>query len=425
MMCLPALIGCSKDNNNPEVVNPPLPPIEVDRSNMFGMVPALGNSIIGGALVDNATPEIVADLCEILGVKSYRMSMYQHWILEFDSDGNLRLKENEARMYREYMAALREKGVVNIMPISPTFMYPHGHSRTYWVSIPDPATEPEVYIEFLELIEDIYTLLAEAFPDINYFEVGNELNAPNGHNLSKNGFLGNASVEDNAPYIFTSSEIAAISADICYYANRGIKAVNPRGMVVAPSLFYMDNIKEETKEHFEFFYKHITSGKLPSCRIDNNGNRTLPVDVEPDHYFEYLNWHPYLYEKHTLDWLDFWESMYRIALDYGDTDKKVLCTEFGYYDSFLERREESIADACVPAIKALTERIPAIESIYIFRMFNWTTAGADIAAAEKSFGIFDSPLQPNGVRPKPVAISLFYYFNGVNANPDPLFKYMK
>jgi len=107
------------------------------------------------------------------------------------------------------------------------------------------------------------------------------------------------------------------------------------------------------------------------------------------------------------------QSLYQGDLDNDDADKKVLITEFGYFDSFLERRGEQITNACVPAIKALVEAIPAIESIFMFRMFNWTTAGNDIAAAEKSFGIFDSPLQPNGVRPKPVVISLFYHLSSL------------
>ena len=99
--------------------------------------------------------------------------------------------------------------------------------------------------------------------------------------------------------------------------------------------------------------------------------------------------------------------------------------EFGYFDSYLERREELIADVCVPAIVALTERLQTIESVYMFRMFNWTSAGSTVVETEQTYGIFDSPMQPLGVRPKPVALSLFFHFNGVESDPDPLYKYMK
>ena len=90
------------------------------------------------------------------------------------------------------------------------------------------------------------------------------------------------------------------------------------------------------------------------------------------------------------------------AVDHGDAGRKIIISEFGYFDSYLERREELIADVCVPAIVALTERLQTIESVYMFRMFNWTSAGSAVVETEQTYGIFDSPMQPLGVRPKPV-----------------------
>jgi len=40
------------------------------------------------------------------------------------------------------------------------------------------------------------------------------------------------------------------------------------------------------------------------------GKRKLAADTDPSHYFEYLNWHPYIHEKHTLSWLAMNESLY-------------------------------------------------------------------------------------------------------------------
>ena len=70
----------------------------------------------------------------------------------------------------------------------------------------------------MQQIEDSYKMLAAAFPDVTQFEVGNELNAPKGHNLCKDGFRDGATAEENAPFIFTTSEQALVTADICYYA---------------------------------------------------------------------------------------------------------------------------------------------------------------------------------------------------------------
>lgn len=52
----------------------------------------------------------------------------------------------------------------------------------------------------MQQIEDSYKMLAAAFPDVTQFEVGNELNAPKGHNLCKDGFRDGATAEENAPF---------------------------------------------------------------------------------------------------------------------------------------------------------------------------------------------------------------------------------
>jgi hypothetical protein len=426
MMCLPAFIGCSKDNNNPEVEKPSFPPIEVDYSNMFGIniYTSLGGALTNGSDV-GVTQEIAADLCGAIGIKTVRFQFYLSWLLNYNSSNDeITYNEVNVAIFKEYIALLKENGVVNIIGNNAAYNhYPaEGLPRSYYKSIPDPETEPEVYIKFLELIEREYKMVAEKFPEVNYYEYGNEINVPNGHNMSKNGFNPNASNEDKAPYCFTDSELAARTADIGYYANRGMKAGNPNAKAVLPGLYLM--VPEDTRDHINSLYEHIESGKLPSTRMVN-GNREIPADTNPDNYFEYLNWHPYLYAEYSEEWLRMNESLYQVAIDHGDVEKKVLITEFGYYDSFLESREEVIANVCVPAIKALIGRLPAIESIEIFRMFNWITAPVGVADMEKSFGIFDSPIQPNGARPKPVAINLFYYFNGVNANSDVLYLHAK
>lgn len=414
-------VSCGNDDD-PQPT--PQPPIEVDRSNMFGIgaYPNLGDNI-GGSTDEAVTKEMVANLCGAMGVKSFRMLMHLHWLVEFDGSGKLKLKTENVNKYKEYISLLKANGIVNIVATSPSYPYPYGHARTYWLSIPDPETDHDLYIEFLEVIEEAYKLISAEFPDINYYEYGNEINAPNGHNMSKNGFLSTNSAEQNAPYVFTDSQLAAITADIGYYATRGLKSINPKVKTVQPGLYLMNY--EDTKNHMKHTYEQIKSGKLPSSRIGIDGKREIAVDTNANSYFEYLNWHPYIHAEHNKAWLRNNQAIYQVATDFGDYGKKVLITEFGYYDSFLERREEQIADACVPAIEALAEALPAMESIFLFRMFNWTTAPKEIADAEKSFGLFDSPLQPKGARPKPIAVSLFYHFNGVNANSDPLFQYMK
>lgn len=422
IMLIIAPVSCSNDDD-PNTGNTE-PPIEVDRSNMFGIgaYPNLGNGI-GGSNDEVITKEMVANLCGAMGIKSFRMLMHLHWLVQFDSNGQLQLNQTNVNSYKEYIRLLKENGVVNIVATSPSYPFPYGHTRSYWLSVPDPETDHDLYIDFLEVIEQAYKMVAAEFPEINYYEYGNEINAPKGHNMSKNGFKSTNTDEQNAPYVFTDSQLAAITADIGYYTNRALKSVNPDIKVVQPGLYLMDY--EDTKNHMRSIYQHIKSGELPSSRIGSDGKKELAADTNIDSYFEYLNWHPYIHAEHTKAWLRNNQAIYQVAVDNGDRGRKVLITEFGYYDSFLERREEQIANVCVPAIEALAEALPAMESIFLFRMFNWTSAPDNIAAAEKSYGLFDSPLQANGARPKPIAISLFFHFNGVNANSDPLFQYAK
>lgn len=411
--------SCSNDNTDNET--PPPPTYQVDRSNLFGIheQPKVGENI-GGQADNGVTPQLVADICGTLGAKSFRMLLHLSWVMEHNAEGKLVFKEDNLQKFKDYASMLSEKGVRNIMLTNAAYMYPYGHTRSHWKAVPEIGTE--LYVKFMEQLEESYKMIATAFPDVTQFEVGNELNAPKGHNLCKDGFRDGVTAEENAPFIFTTSEQALITADICYYANRGVKAANPKANVVAPGLYMVDI--PETKVYLNTIYDHIASGKLPTTRL-KEGKRELTADTNPGHYFEYLNWHPYIHEGHSLAWLNMNESLYQIAVDHGDAGRKIIISEFGYFDSYLQRREELIADVCVPAILALTERLPTIESVYMFRMFNWTSAGSGIVETEQTYGLFDSPLQPLGARPKPVALSLYFHFNGVEANPDLLYKYMK
>jgi hypothetical protein len=339
-------------------------------------------------------------------------------MLAFDESGTLVYQEDVIAKTKEFIEKLKAKGVTKIVGSNTYYMYPFGEERSYWLSVPEPGTA--LYTEFLELIETGYKMVAERFPEITDFTVGNELNAPRGHNLSKNGFKPDMTAEEKAPYVFTTSEQGMITADIGYYASRGIKAVNPNAKVIMPGPYMPDD--GYPYDYFKAIYDHIASGNLPSSVNDTDGGRKIPADSDPWHYFDVMNFHPYIGSggAHDSAWLDLHESFYKIAVDHNHICS-IIADEFGYFDSLLERREEAIADACVPAIVALTQRLPNIETIIIFRLCNWMSCPPDVAVAEKSFGIFDSPYQPGGARPKPVAFSLFYHFNGLDANSDDLY----
>jgi len=415
--------SCDKNNGDDPQDPGSQDTVQVDRSNMFGMQeqPTVCANITAGS-DKGVTPDLVANLCGALGVKSFRLGMNIPWVLEYNSAGELVFRQPNIQNFKDYAALLRQHGVRNIILSNTMYMYPYGASRSWWRAVPEPGTE--LYIKFMEQIEKSYEMIAGAFPDITYFEVGNEMNAPKGINLCKEGFIGTATAEQNAPYIFTTAEQALITADICYYANRGVKSVNPNGKIVAPAPYMIDSL---ARNYLTSIYDQIKSGSLPTSRLDQTTQiREIAASTNPSDYFEYLNWHPYTTGgAYTLEWVRQNEALYQVAVDHGDANRKIVMTEFGYFDSYLERREVLIGNACVPAIEVLADRLKTLETVFLFRMFNWTTPPTGTATAEQTYGLFDSPLQTTAVRPKPIALSLFFHYNGVSANPDPLYKYMK
>ena len=64
-----------------------------------------------------------------------------------------------------------------------------------------------------------------------------------------------------------------------------------------------------------------------------------------------------------------------------------------------------------------------METFHTFRMFNWDTAPLEPDSIERFFGLFTSPNSVQGASPKPVALALFHYFNGEEADASGLYKY--
>lgn len=57
--------------------------------------------------------------------------------------------------------------------MSHTFLHPYGYVGDE-TSVPDPYDDGETYLRFLKMYEKAYALIAEEFPEIGFFEPGNE-----------------------------------------------------------------------------------------------------------------------------------------------------------------------------------------------------------------------------------------------------------
>lgn len=105
---------------------------------MFGIheQPKVGENI-GGQSDNGVTPQLVADMCGALGVKSFRMLLHLSWVFDHDAEGNLIFKEDNLQKFKDYAALLTEKGVRNIMLTNAAYMYPYGCTRSHWKAVPN------------------------------------------------------------------------------------------------------------------------------------------------------------------------------------------------------------------------------------------------------------------------------------------------
>lgn len=394
---------------------------EVDKENMFGIC-VLPSDLPTSSKDPGITTDIVCDLLKTMNVKSVRVWMHIPYVLERVGYTNeIRLKMNTVEVYHDYFAKLKEAGVQNILVMSHQYLYPIEMipQPTYNGVVPDPETDPIAYQAFLEMFRECYSLMAEEFPEITLWEPNNETDHPNGTTIVREGYVQGAG-EDNDPYLYSMEEVARITADQCYYANLGIKEHNPNNELVMPGLVFSST--DASMIFIDMLYEQIESGELPFSE-DADGNRVLPADTNTDNYFNVLNWHPYANVAPNDDWLQANIDMYNVAVEHGDAGKKLFLSEFGWYDEFDETRRNNIGQWYPEALDQLQENLPSLEAVFCFRMFNWTTTGEGVKDMEKTFGIFNSPVEEGGITPKPAALALFRYFNGDNADTSGLYKY--
>ena len=385
---------------------------------LFGMgeVPA---DVAGGAMDSRVSMEMVADLCGELGVKSFRIWMHLTTICERDAGSDtVRLKADAVEKYQQFIDLLKENGVTHITAMNHYYLYPVGYSASAGCVVPDPNLEFEEYVRFMEMLRECYRLLAEAFPDVTYWEPSNETNGADGRFVAMNGFS-EAEDADNSQYLFSEDDLAYITADMCWYANAGVKASNPDACTVLPGMIFNTNGQGAyaTALFLQNIYDQIDSRYLPS------GEEY--ADINPDNYFQVLNWHPYVGSWGMPDdtWVQTNKDIYAVAERNGDDGKKVFLTELGWQDQNVPENQDLIARAFIATIDLIKEELPWVETFHTFRMFNWDTAPLEPDSIERFFGLFTSPNSVQGASPKPVALALFHYFNGEEADASGLYKY--
>ncbi len=211
-------------------------------------------------------------------------------------------------------------------------------------TVPRRDTAPgSEYMKFLEKYRESWKTLATAFPSITFWEIGNEFNI--------NEFL---HPPDFHKSNFSLQEKADITTDLLYYGSLGVHEGNPKAKTVLGGLAPDPDING-IAVFLEKLYMNIKSGKWPS--------------TDPDDYFQVACWHPYLRQEKPAEsnWVRPNKAVYNVMERYGDSNKPVFFSEFGYSDN--DTSQENISNYLLKAFQ-LASAFPWLETICWFRLID-------------------------------------------------------
>lgn len=409
LFCCVFLFACAGCTTSPKEV----PPEEQKNEVLYGFAEPMTNS-----QVKEFNLEKSADLMQAMNAKSFR-SFIDIDVVDGIKDADataedVRINERRKAVFDNIHALLRDHGIEQI--VGAVGFYPLVPSTRNAVDIntvPNPFGEnpDQDYALFLEKIEKAWYGMAKAFPDITYWEVGNEPNM-NGflHPITYIANVGqdlDASMSAN-PTAFNMEQKASVLTDILYYANRGMKRGNPDSVLIMPGLAAVGFLTNKAIPTFlEQIYKNIESNEFPTT-LDEKSN------VSSD-YFQGLAWHPYYHmdQEPGQSWKELNDEIYDVAVRHGDGGIRVWFTEFGMTDT---GSPESANDANQAAwyrdYFAQMEEMDYLEACHIFRLYECSVAAGWVGVVEWHYGIFKEPADGKGFVPKQKALALYELMGG-------------
>lgn len=379
---------------------------------MFGMCEEFEGSLDAGA-----DPMVTVDLIDRLGAKSMRIWMHHKRLLRRKGDTDeLEWKADVFARYRKYVEELTARGI-RIVAMNHSYVFPKSFTgNADSMEMPEPGTP--AYFDEMKMISEACEMMAKAFPEIEYWECGNEVNM--NFYLAKPGYSasGIKNAEYDSEFTYTNTEKAEITADICYYSTLGVRRGNPKAFVVFPAPTPYRGYAEMC-EFYEAAYRAIESGSFP---------RGLPADTDADNYFQVQCWHAYNFGGDASVIKEGAAMVERVMRRHGDGGKKIFITEFGYHDSdFVKTRgmtkkqaDETQAAFFETDFQAFRS-FENIETVFLFRLYDWQ-AGPGI---EIDFGLFTSPSSPEGIIPKAKGLKIYHMIKGEDADESVLYRYKK
>ena len=363
-------VGCGKKTNgtndaNNTAGNPNLPAFS--REKYFYGAGELASEV--GPKNDwrdeSVTMEWTANTANAMGMQSQRVWMHLNTVIErAETSNEMTLIQSECDKYHEYFARLKAAGVDRILVMNHRYIYPYGYNPGTTATVPEPLKDPEIYKTWLEMYSECYRMLATEFPEIDFWECGNEFDLDSFmHKTDYN--------TDKMNSLYPQNEAAAITADLCYAANKGVKSVDKYNFIVLPG---MSQYAQES--FFESIYAAIESKKYPTIEKTYVNN--------PDDYFDIIAWHcyPLNTKAYSGDYEDAMElfknrciGLYEVAKRHGDSEKRVWITEIGITEACMgdigtAETQEKTAYYSMRMIDIVEEHMPFVETIFWFRYSN-------------------------------------------------------
>ncbi|MBQ8884786.1 MAG: hypothetical protein IJY62_00205 [Clostridia bacterium] len=330
-----------------------------DQSNLYGVCYIAFEEVVQNENTDYVK---IAELMNNMGVKSTRVWMRSNDLMKSPEEMN----ETACEKMHAILAELKKYDIQIIGMNARSFTKYNAWSSA--VPLRD-WSDGSYYSEWIEDLQVMWKNLVSEFPEIDYWEIGNETN-------NKRKYI----YEDGREWKtadMTIAQMANVFTDELYYITQSVKAVDPDKQTILGGMTESTGLGSGLNKNFlQMIYNNIASEKYPS--------------TDADDYFDCVAWHPYSADFNEDFFVQENDKVYQVILDNEGKGKKVFLTEVGWSDGGMEREE--VAENLKAVYSTIAKRMPYVEAVHYFRLFNdareysWGGTATDVG-----FGLFTDP----------------------------------
>ena len=336
----------------------------------------------------------ITELLQIMNAGAVRNEINMTTVLSDSTTAN----KKQIELQKEWINKLYDHGITKIIAVSNGWLHTEKSEINDRYAVPAwNNSEDSEFKEWLTLYEESWKTMASMFPEIHFWEIGSALNTD--AYLHPVDYL-------NSGNVFNLDEKLEIITEMCFAASRGIHSSNPEAIVIFPGILIDDNF-DDARKIIKKIYRNIGSGQYGCGSTD------------PDDYFGAiaLQYHSPATDFDIDEWINACKRFSDLIAEYGDSDKKLFITEFGFSDSDSQASDQTQGKLLEQALEAM-ENCNYIDSVYVYKMIE---GSSDVPDTERCYGLF-SVDGKSGFIPKEKANAVCSFFGG---KTDQLNKYEK